>query len=278
MLRKIFFSTALVAAVMLLFAGLASAQDKGSITPTATIGEQVLHHPRPGVLKSPFRLMPKVGTLQPTYCSPCLFYAGDSNPTSPSANGLWDNNSAFFGISGVIYTPFLVTKPAHCGGVCDTGVTGIGGNIEYFPFPPSITGVDWSIVKGVAAGGTPSSTTVICSGTDSAPVLTDTGRFFFGFYEEFATAASTGGACPALETKKGGTIYWQTNAVDTTVFQLAYESNVPDVPPPNAFGNPEPRDDSFFYSPAFGFATFTPATNLGAFDVFSTFLEGSIVK
>ena len=273
MKKTVFGSTALVAALVVFFCLAASAQVP---SPTMTIGEQHLGAPSG---KAPVRAP---AGFVPAYCAPCLFYAGDSDPSNPSANGLWDNNSTFFGINGVIYTPFEVTKPGKCGGKCDTGVTGIGGNIEFFPFPPTIDSVAWSIVNGVAAGGTPSTTTVFCSGTDTAPTITDTGRLFFGFYEEFnVTALATG--CPALEPGKKGApaIYWQTNEVNTSVFQLAYESNVPDSPPPNAFGNPEPVDDSFFYSPQFGFPTFTNANNIGAgpvFHIFSTDLEGGTVK
>lgn len=266
MLKKIYFSTALLAGFMLLFAGLASAQN-------VTFRASTTH---PGPLS-------KVGIMQapagfvPAYCAPCLFYAGDSNPSSPNADGLWDNNSSDFGINGIIYTPFLVQKQK---GVKppNWSVTGIGGNIEYTPFPPTIQGVNWSIVTGVAAGGTPSSTTVICSGTDTAPTLTDTGRLFFGVFEEFNTAAAASG-CPTLKATKSGTTYWQTNQVNTGggLFQLAYESNT-DVPPPNSFGPPQPQDDSFFYSPAFGFSTFTNTNQLGPFHTFSTDIEGSLVK
>ena len=279
MVKKTLCSAALLAVLMLLFTGLALAQDRSQIKPTATIGEQVLVRPMRGVLKSPFRLLQQQGPLQPAYCSPCLFYGGDGDPSSPNANGLWDNNSADFGISGVIYTPFKVEKTTKCGGACKWAVTGIGGNIEMFPSPPSLLGQDWSIVTGVADGGTPSSTTVLCSGTDSAPVMTDTGRLFFGFFEEWNVAAHVSG-CPALKPSKK-TTYYQTNPVDTGngVFQLAYESNVSDWPTaPNAFGPPEPGVLSFFYSPAFGFATFTNANTLGFFPAFSTDLEGNLTK
>lgn len=272
MTRKMFGSTALVAALIALFCLAASAQNTPS--PTMTIGEQHLGAPSG---KAPVQAP---AGFVPAYCAPCLFYAGDSDPSNPNANGLWDNNSSFLNINGVIYTPFAVTKPAKCGGVCDTIVTGIGGNIQFYPYPPTIAGVAWSIVKGVALGGTPATTTVLCSGTDTAPVLTDTGRFFFGFYEEFNVTAATSG-CPALEPGKKGAaaIYWQTNQVNTSVYQLAYESNVPDSPPPNAVGNPEPVDDSFFYAPAFGFSTFANTTTLGSsFHIFSTDLEGGITK
>ena len=283
MVKKMVCSGALLAALMLLFAGLASAQDLSQIKPTATIGEQILVRPMPGVLKSPFRLLPKGGPLVPAYCSPCLFYGGDGDPSNPLADGLWDNNSSTFGISGVVYSPFSVPeKTAKCGGICDWAVTGLFANIEYSPFPPTIDSVNWSVVTGVAAGGIPATTTVICSGTDPVPVLIDTGRLYFGTYEEFATVVSVSG-CPALEgAKKGGSAtYWETvtpNTGATGIFQLAYESNIPDSPPPNAVGLPEPLLNSFFFAPSFGDYTFAPAQNLGPYYIFSAGVEGTLVK
>lgn len=73
MLKKIYCSTALQAGFMLLFAGLAAAQNvsfRASLT-----------HPGPlsqvGLTRAP-------ALFVPAYCAPCLFYAGDSNPSSPT--------------------------------------------------------------------------------------------------------------------------------------------------------------------------------------------------
>ena len=222
---------------------------------------------------------------------------GGSNISASTAGGTWTSlggpviNVAPYSNpdtipTGTTFTPsngvwaLNYTGVVHLDGSSQYSMAGygIGGNIEYSPFPPTIQGVNWSIVTGVASGGTPSSTTVICSGTDTAPTLTDTGRLFFGLYEEFNTAAAASG-CPTLKATKSGTIYWQTNQVNTGggLFQLAYESNT-DVPPINGFGPPQPQDDSFFYSPAFGFSTFTNTNQLGPFHTFSTDIEGSLVK
>ena len=283
MTKKIIYTLALIAALALLFAGPASAQDISKIKPTATIGEQVLTKPTQGVLKSPFSLLNQLkpggggGGTPPAYCSPCLFYGGNNDPSNPNTNGLWDNNSAAFGINGAVYSPFAVPKGAK-----GWNVTGLIAVIQYFPYPPTINDVAWSIWTGVQATGTPSTATLICSGTDFFPSLTDTGRLFFGFYEEFATQAHVNG-CPTLDGPKSGppsgtTTYWQVVQPETSVFQFAYESNVPDTPPPFAYGPAEPVDDSFFYAPAFGFPFFAPAQNLGAFHIFSAGVEGTSGK
>jgi len=220
---------------------------------------------------------------QPTYCSPCFFYGGDGNPNSGNANGLWDNNSDYFGIQAQDWTPFLVQKTRGIRGR-HLNVSGVGGNLEMYPnntingTDPQIADMPWSIVTGVVAGGTPSTVTTVCSGDDAAPTVTDTGRLFFGFYQEYNVAASTGGGCTLTLTHKGK-LYWQVNPVHTTVFQLAYESNVSDWPSfPNAFGPQEPSDQSYFYGPAFGISTFVNATQEGYFHAFSADIEGTVSK
>jgi hypothetical protein len=156
-------------------------------------------------------------------------------------------------------------------------VDNIFGNIEYNPFPPAVASVQWAVVSGVAAGGTPSTVTTICSGNDSSPVLTDTGRNFFGFYEEFATSAHVAGCSIKVKAKGGATLY-ELVQPQTSGFQLAYISNIPDTPPPNAIGTAEPTGESFFYSPSFGFSTFTNATQLGPFNLFSAGICGVLGK
>jgi hypothetical protein len=105
---------------------------------------------------------------------------------------------------------------------------------------------------------------------------TDTGRLYFVYFEEFAMNVAVTGC--TLTGGKGGTQYWVQVTPEfgaTGTLQLSYESNVPDTPPPNAFGPPEPIDQSFFYGPAFGSTSFTPAQQLGPLHVFSAGVEGS---
>lgn len=262
-MKKVVFLTVL----LVLFAGLAVAQRP---SPTLTIQEQNL--PASGA---------QVGTALPQGGCPngdCLFYGGDGDPSNINANGLWDNNSSFFNIDGQVYSPFLWTKGAKCGGKCAYVVDNLVANIEFFPFPPTINSVKWAIVQGVAAGGSPASVTTICSGNDTSPVLTDTGRLYFGFYEEFAVAPHVAG-CSIKGKGKTGVEYWMLIQPQTGPGeQLAYMSNVPDVPAPNAIGNPEPPDDSWFYGPAFGISTFVNANTQGAFHLFSDGLCGALGK
>lgn len=98
--------------------------------------------------------------------------------------------------------------------------------------------------------------------------------------------------CPNLEGKgKAGTTYWQTVTPEfgaTGTFQLAYEAdaedNGPSGVPAEAFGLPQPWDDSFFVSVFFGFPNFSATGGstgvcggIGC-DRFSAGVEGTLAK
>ena len=258
MANKLAYSTAVLVVLALLFTGLAVAQ---SPSPTETIHQQGLtptggSH---GNSKTP------AGTL---------FYGGDGDPTNPSTDGLWANDSSSFGLSGSVYSPFLIPKTSKW------NVTGLFANIEYNPTTPTVDAAAWAIVS-VDKSVIPPLATTVCSGVDSTPVLTDTGRNYFGFYEEFTTAVAVGGCTLRGGSSKAGTEYWESVTVQTganSVFQLAYESNVPDTPPPFSIGTPEPTDDSYFYGPQFGASVFVNANTQGPFHVFSAGVVGTASK
>ncbi len=270
-MKKMVFVVAIVMAFTLLFAGLASAQN--APRPTVTLSQQNL--PR-GNGVGTFSANVGQAAAQPAGCpnGDCLVYGGDSDPNDPNADGLWDNNSSYFGIDGQVYSPFVWTKVGKCGGKCAWNVDNIFANIEMYPYPPLIDSVKWAIVQGVAAGGTPTSVTTICSGNDSAATIVDTGRLFFGIYEEYAVSANVAGC--SFKGKKA-TTFWQIVQPQTSQYQLAYESNVGSAAA-NAIGTPEPVDQSYFYSPGFGFPTFTNTTQLGPFHTFSAGVCGTLGK
>jgi len=225
--------------------------------PTATIHEQGLR-PTQGTAAAG----PVTGACAN---ADCIFYGGDGNPSDPNADGLWANNSTYFGIAGSVYSPFVWTKAKRCGGKCAWEVDGLFVNDEMYPTTPTVDSADWAILSGVAAGGTPSTATTVCSGTGATVTLTDTGNLYFGLYEEFAVSVPVAGC--RIKAKKGPATFHESITANTSVFQLVYESNSPQNA--NAIGNAEPVDDSFFYAPAFGFSSFTNTTQLGPFHTFS---------
>lgn len=259
MVKKLVCTTTLLAALAFLFTGLAVAQNPA---PTATIHQQGLtgQGSSHGASKTP------PGTL---------FYGGDGDPTNAEADGLWTNNSSFFGIFGEVFSPFIIPKTTKW------NLSGLFTNVEYYPHPPTIDGAAWSVITITKNTNTVPPTiigTIVCSGTDSSPVLTDTGRLYFGLYEEFTTAVAVAGC--DLKGGPKGTEYWESVTPQTGangVFQLAYESNVPDVPPPNAIGTTV-TDDAYFYAPAFGDSSLTNTSTLGPFHIFSAGVVASSSK
>ena len=256
MRRKVLCSTALFAVLALIFTVRAYTQGQNvppkAITVTAQDGVDYPANPE-----------------YPCDVNHCLFYAGDFDPKGPNPNGLWngvDNFFGFFTIDGTVWVPFEVPKKFKgAKGKTDWNVTGLFVNNQGLPAsiygPPSATQATWSIVQGVAAGGSPSSVTVICSGT-SPVTIKPTGRFFLGFYEEYNYLVNGISGCPILE--RG--IYWMTVVAQaphpSAGFEYNYLSDVEDSTPTNFIGpGSEPVDMSFFTSTFFGFPTFTDTTS-----------------
>jgi hypothetical protein len=200
----------------------------------------------------------QVGTEEPCILNSCLLYAGDFDPNGQNPNGLWNANSTTFGIVGTVYVPFTVPKKFKgAKGKTDWNVQGLFMNEQMVDvgLGTSVSSVSWSIVQGVNAGGNPFGGQVktICSGT-GMPTVTPTGRFAFGSPEE--TILITGINCPILEAGS----YWMT-LVPTTP-GIAFLSDVEDNTPANAEGpGSEPADLSFFFSPSFGFNSFTDTSS-----------------
>lgn len=269
-MKKIVFRTALL---VLSLAGLAFAQ---SPAPTATIHQMGLSATQAGASQAG----PVAGSCPN---NDCIFYGGDSDPSSPNADGLWQNNSSFSNIDGRVYSPFIVpAKTGKCGGACKWAVDGLFANIEYFPnegldgTPIMIDSVNWAIVQGVAEGGTPSSLITVCSGNDTSFVLTPTGRIFFTYFEEDATSVHVAGCTLSGGKGKTGAEFWMIVQPQTSVYQLAYESNSPTNA--NAIGIAEPQNDSWFWGPTFGATTFVNANTLGPLATFSTGVCATLVK
>jgi hypothetical protein len=255
--NKLVWSTAVLAMLAFLFTGLAAAQNPA---PTETIHQQGLT----GTGSSHGRSQTPPSTL---------FYGGDGNPLNPEADGLWVNDSSYFGLSGSVYSPFIVPKTTKW------SLKGLFTNVEYYPAPPALDGAVWAIVS-VDKSTTPPLARTICSGV-TAPAVTATGRIYFGLYEEFTTSVPVAGCTLSGGSKKGGTEYWESITLETgagNIFQLAYESNVPDVPPPFSIGTPEPTDDSYFYGPQFGAPVFINANTQGPFHVFSAGVVATIAN
>lgn len=258
MLKKVLFSITLVVALMLLSTKPASTQSHNVPPKAITVTQFQTGVDYPANPEYPCNL------------NHCLFYAGDFDQNGPNPNGLWNGVDNFFGIftiDGTVWVPFTVPKKFKgAKGKTDWNVTGLFVNNQGLPEsltggPPSATTATWSIVQGVAAGGSPSSVTVICSGT-SPVTIQPTGRIAFGFFEEYNYLVNNISGCPILER---GT-YWMTVVAQAPNppfgEELNYLSDVEDSTPNNFIGpGSEPIDESFFTSTFFGFTTFTDTTS-----------------
>jgi hypothetical protein len=56
------------------------------------------------------RVVSKKAQTPPSYCKPCLFYAGDWDPYASDANGLANERDILIPTGAAVYTPFIVPK------------------------------------------------------------------------------------------------------------------------------------------------------------------------
>ena len=313
MVKKMLCSIALLAALMLVFAGLVAAQ----VAPSPIGSGQFLVQPQAGSLKSPLKLLPPGAPVPPSYCedppgtpNTCLFYGGDFDASGPNPESLYNGNTF---ANGTVYVPFLVAKhtvgdadkacPANSGSSdCVWGVTDLVANIQYYPSTaldgsgngPFATDALWSISTGLVAGSLPP--TPICSGTDYAPVLIFTGRTWGSLAEYTTVVTFDSTPCdisgPQTGPPTGTNTYWLTVVPEYSAgYELSYLSDAEDNGPSGvaaeAYGLPEPWDASFFLSSYFGYTDLTPtwgatgvcvsAGGVGC-DRFSAGVSGTLVK
>ena len=120
-----------------------------------------------------------VGRLQaaPSYCTPCLFYGGDFDPSSPAADTFANENIYPGGSQTLsqIYSPFTVPAGQKW------NVTGLFINTIAYPTALDPVATPWEIRSKIPkAGG--SGGTLVASGTANA-TMTATGRSLNGVPE-----------------------------------------------------------------------------------------------
>lgn len=217
---------------------------------------------RAAILGNPRVIEPKA----PSYCKPCLFYAGDFDSNASDANGLANEVDVIVSSGAAVYAPFKVPK----------GKTWTVTGLFTDNFESSIT-LDpatspYEVRKGIpTAGG--SGGKLVCHGTVKS-TNTDTGLNDFG-YEVFATKVKVK-KC----SLKGGVKYWESvvpycnNANDNACANSyrGFEAN-DDGAMANHVGT-EPANNSFFNSIFFG-ATWQPSSNQQSSSRFSDGVIGT---
>jgi hypothetical protein len=188
----------------------------------------------------------------PSFCRPCLFYAGDFDSNASDANGLANEKDIIVSTGAAVYTPFIVPKGKTW------IVTGLFTNNFLSAETLDPRTIPYEVRVGIPkAGGNGGK--LVCHGTKSASLkLVEQG---YG-YRIFATKVENIKGCRLAAGK-----YWMsvvpycTNANDgeCTNGYRAYLSN-DDGAMARRFGPLEPANDSFFNSLFFG-ANWEPSSN-----------------
>jgi hypothetical protein len=248
--KKILCSLTLVAALVPFVSRSAAAQEVKAM-PVPSLDWIIATRPVPGTLTiKPIEHSP----TPPRYCTPCLFYGGDTSPNSPNANGIANENTLFVP-EATMYIPFIVP----------TGQKWLVSGLFTNNLADGYDGIDpmqatWSVSRGMSNGN---GGTVIASGTATA-TFAPTGRMSFGFTEYTVLVDLTVATAVHLG---GGVTYWLTVVPQCTdsgnsncSIAQYYLTNTEGL---NAYGPPEPRSDSFYNAAFFGYS-YEPACDVSS--------------
>jgi hypothetical protein len=205
----------------------------------------------------------------PSFCKPCLWYAGDFNPNNSKANAL-SNERDFLVSQSAVYVPFTVPR----GKIWKiTGAFGIVLSPVNMIDPAQ---ADWSFSKGVSIGNAGK---LIKSDTSPATVTVLGCNGTFAIY---CLAILVNGIEVTLKSGR----YWMTvvpyctNPNDSNCQSARYYlADVEDHPPANHYGPKDVLDASYFTSQ--GLSYFVPTWGSGGVcggdgcDMFSAGLLGT---
>jgi hypothetical protein len=208
--------------------------------------------------------LPRRTPTPPSFCKPCLFYAGDFDSNASDANGLANEVDLIVSTGAAVYTPFVVPK-----GKTWT-VTGLFTNnfLSSFSVDPKTT--PYEIRKGIPkAGGNGGK--LVCHGTRLA-TLANVGTCF----PTYATIVKNIKGCRLPAGK-----YWMSvvpyctnpNDMACTNSWRSFLAN-DDGAMAHRFGPLEPANDSFFNSVFFG-ANWEPSSDEQSSARFSVGVEGT---
>jgi hypothetical protein len=213
--------------------------------------------------------------IVPGACSPCLWYAGDTDPSNPSWDADLNFNGTFAAEENQIWVPFIAASdgnPLHKH-VLISAVTfnEVAATPDTNP-PADYAGMSYGFRTGVLSGN---GGTLHNHGTCPATVVTYTGVQAYGVYNEYAFT------CQLLGTKAVkvpvGTIYWVNITPTFTVSTFAYLDDAIDVPELNHLGWGNDFDNSFINGAAFSL-TYAPADGVaGGLEQFSVAIAGTYV-
>ena len=264
-MKTTLFAAALVAVLM----PFAAAQDQDNDNdndrlPQASLDREI-NIPRAAGTVASGRL-PQAQT-PPTFCKPCLFYAGDFDSNASDANGLANEVDIVVSTGAATYTPFIVPK-----GKTWT-VTGLF-TIEFMSdMNPDPKIAPYEIRKGIPKKGG-NGGQLVCHGKRTATVI-DTGICQgFGF-ECYAVEANHVKGCRLPSGKYWMTVIpYCTNKNDNNCDGWRAFVTNDDGAMNHRFGPLEPANDSFFNSVFYG-AVWEPSSEQQSSTRFSVGVEGT---
>jgi hypothetical protein len=255
MKKKMLFAAALMAAMI----PVAEAQD--SRLPQASLDREVdVQVPtRAAVLGNPSHQDPG----PPSFCKPCLFYAGDFDSNASDANGLANEFDIIVSTGAAVYAPFIVPK-----GKTWT-VTGLFTDnfLSLTRLYPAIS--PYEIRKGIPpAGG--NGGTLVCHGKKHATLIPTVNN---GFNYIWATKVENIKGCRLPAGKYWMSVVPYCTNVDNCNDWRGFEAN-DDGFMNHRYGPLEPANNSFFNSVFFG-AVWEPSKEQQTSSRFSDGVEGT---
>ncbi len=240
-MKKMICVAALVAALI----PFAVAQDNSRLPQAALDREVDVRVPAipgtPAVLGNPRHVTP----APPTYCKPCLFYAGDFDSNASDANGLANEVDVIVSSGAAVYAPFIVKGTWKVSGLFTDNFASLN------TLDPATS--PYEVRKKIPATGG-SGGKLVCHGKAKSTNV-DTGLNGFG-YEVYATKVKVKN-CTLTAGK-----YWESVVPYCTGSECssyrAFETN-DDGAMAHKFGPAEPANNSFFNSVFFG-ATWQQST------------------
>jgi hypothetical protein len=246
--------TFVVAVVATLFS-LALAQDSKTLPPAA-IGQKVISPAIPGrpPLMAP-DWQPKPPSLP--FCPPktCLYYAGDFESSTSSADALFNANDTGLSLEGQAW---VGVKPARA--------SLITGSTFNELFTPGFAGTNPAVFQAQTGITTGNPGKLICNTVGNA-TLTVYGESDFGLVQSSYTIKKLKKAC-RVQVGSAGATY--VNLLPTSSNGYGYVVNTDST---NHVGWTNDADDCYFDGTAFN-ADYVPCITQGSFDLLSIALTG----
>jgi hypothetical protein len=226
----------------------AHAQDTRATGPVVAISQRVIVPPSPGQWVAPL-MAPTPGTIPPSNCNPCLWYAGNIDPSSSSVQAFANENTVSVPGTTITYVGFQVPAKQEweVTGAFVNALTNDSGVLD----PKQ--GV-WAITNGMSSG---EPGTTLATGTATATV-TPTGRSALGYTEYTVQVGFAAVRVPAGA-------HWIsvqpqcTNSGDPSCTSAEFFLSNTNLT--NSYGPPSPKDKGIFDSDYFGYY-YTPLCNV----------------